>query len=71
MTMIAADFIATAGLDGLSACQNLDSSAAAISDRGAGLRDPQLTALATEFANAAIRSGVRYGADSAVVCHRG
>lgn len=47
VTTIAADLVATTGLDGPSVYQNLDRrrirTAAALSDRGAGLRDPQLT----------------------------
>ena len=46
VTTIAADLVATTGLDGPSVYQNLDRrrirTAAALSDRGAGLRDPQL-----------------------------
>ena len=47
VTTIAADLVATTGLDGPSVYQNLDRrrirTATDLSDRGAGLRDPQLT----------------------------
>ena len=58
-TIIAADYIATAGSDAPSAYRNLDSFVTAASDRGVGFRGPQRVALVLWFANVGMAPATR------------